>query len=210
MVPSHTTRKATKRYRYYVCTNAQKRGWHTCPSKSVPAGEIERFVVEQLRGIGRDPALVRETLSRAVEQVDEERAALQAERRGLERDGRRRDAEVRTALEGVGPGSSAAALPRLADLHERLRVAEQRAAEIDARLAALDQERLTESEVAAALSAFDPLWASLSPREQARVVQLLVERVDYDGAAGTLAVTFQPAGLKALAGERTSPLEQPA
>src|SRR5690606_37043179 len=32
-----------KRYRYYVCLNAQKRGWHNCPSKSVPDGSILRL-----------------------------------------------------------------------------------------------------------------------------------------------------------------------
>jgi site-specific DNA recombinase len=37
MTPSHTTRNGTKRYRYYVCSSAQKRGWDTCPSKSIPA-----------------------------------------------------------------------------------------------------------------------------------------------------------------------------
>jgi site-specific DNA recombinase len=35
-----------------------KRGWYTCPSKSVPAGELERFVVEHIRGIGRDPGVL--------------------------------------------------------------------------------------------------------------------------------------------------------
>ena len=28
---------------------AQKRGWHKCPSPSIPAGEIERFVVDQIK-----------------------------------------------------------------------------------------------------------------------------------------------------------------
>jgi site-specific DNA recombinase len=64
MTPAHSTR-GTKRYRYYTCSNAQKRGWHTCPSKSVPAAELERFVVERIRGIGQDAALVREALAQA-------------------------------------------------------------------------------------------------------------------------------------------------
>lgn len=37
------------RYRYYVCRNAQKRGWSTCMSKSVQASLIEEFVIDQLR-----------------------------------------------------------------------------------------------------------------------------------------------------------------
>jgi site-specific DNA recombinase len=49
MTPATSSKKGSKRYRYYVCISAQKRGWHTCPSKSIPAAEIERFVVEQIR-----------------------------------------------------------------------------------------------------------------------------------------------------------------
>jgi site-specific DNA recombinase len=52
MTPAHT-RRGVRRYQYYTCVSAQKRGWHTCPSKSVPAGEIERFVVEQVRNAAK-------------------------------------------------------------------------------------------------------------------------------------------------------------
>jgi site-specific DNA recombinase len=48
MTPSTAKRGKTRRYRYYVCTNAQKCGWSACPSKAVPAGEIERFVLERI------------------------------------------------------------------------------------------------------------------------------------------------------------------
>jgi site-specific DNA recombinase len=206
MAPSHTKRGPNRRYRYYVCTNAQKRGWHSCPSKSIPAGEIERYVVDQIRGIGSDPALIHETLHRAVEQVDSEHAALEAERRGLERDAGRWHEELRASLSDMGPSQRTTALPRLADLQERLRLAEQRGSEIQARLEALDRERVTEEEVAAALGSFDPVWEALSPREQARIVQLLVASIDYDGGNETISITFHPAGLKALAAERTNPV----
>jgi site-specific DNA recombinase len=54
-------------------------------------------------------------------------------------------------------------------------------------------------EVADALSAFDPIWEALSTQEQGRVIQLLVERVDYAGKNGKVAVTFHPAGIMAFA-----------
>jgi site-specific DNA recombinase len=48
---------------------------------------------------------------------------------------------------------------------------------------------------------FDPVWERPGLREQARVVELLGERVDYDGGKGTVAVTFHAAGIKTLAEE---------
>jgi site-specific DNA recombinase len=53
MTPSHSA-KGSRRYRYYICTNAQRRGWDACPSKSVPAAEIERLVLERLRAYGAE------------------------------------------------------------------------------------------------------------------------------------------------------------
>jgi hypothetical protein len=55
MTASHT-RKGNRRYRYYICAGAQKRGWHSCPAPSIPAGALEQLVVEQLRQLGPDTA----------------------------------------------------------------------------------------------------------------------------------------------------------
>jgi site-specific DNA recombinase len=161
MVPTHTKRTENRRYRYYVCSHAQKSGWHACPSKSVPAGEIERHVIDQIRGIGTDPALVRETLHQAVLQADEEGAALRAEQNGLQRDAGRWQAEIRQLLDEVGKRTNPTALQRLAELQERVRTAEGRASEVRARLTTLEQQRITEDEVASALCTFDPVWNAL-------------------------------------------------
>jgi site-specific DNA recombinase len=79
MTPSHT-KKGVKCYRYYVCPQAQKRGWQVCPSKSIPTGEVEQFVVELLKCIGRDEVRRREVLAQA------RTAEFQAEQRVLEKD----------------------------------------------------------------------------------------------------------------------------
>ena len=47
----------SRRYRYYVCTQASRRGWDTCPSKSLPAGVIEQFVIDQLLAPGISPGI---------------------------------------------------------------------------------------------------------------------------------------------------------
>ncbi len=200
MTPAHTT-KGAKRYRYYVCTAAQKRGWHTCPSRSVPAGEIERFVVGQLRGVGRDPQLWEETFAAACAQSQASIEQLTAERRGIERHLERWNADMHALLAADARDGRTPDLSRLADLQENIRRAEQRRTAIDDEIHALDGATMSREEVEAALTSFDAVWESLIPREQARIVQLLVERVDYDGVEGKVSITFQPSGIQTLADE---------
>jgi site-specific DNA recombinase len=47
MTPAQVSR-GNRRYRYYTCSAAQRKGWHTCPSKSLPAAAVERYVIEQI------------------------------------------------------------------------------------------------------------------------------------------------------------------
>jgi len=197
MVHSHTL-KGRKRYRYYVCSRAQKMGWSACPTKSIPAAEIERFVIERVRAIGKDDAMIGATIERVRWQSRQKLESLENERHQLQRELHRMDAEIRKL----------AAMPQddvttgmLASLHERTRLAEQRATQVREQIISISKQVVDEREVVTALSMFDPVWDSLTSREQARIIQMLVERIAYDGANGTVAVTFRPTGLKMFADE---------
>ena len=67
------------------------------------------------------------------------------------------------------------------------------------RSARSEQDDITEEEVREALVQLDPLWDELFPAEQARIVQLLVERVDV--RMHGVEVRLRPNGLTGLAGE---------
>jgi site-specific DNA recombinase len=107
MSPTHT-RKGGRLYRYYISQSVMKRGTEACPIRQVPAAEIERIVIDQIRSLLQTPEVIVQTW----------RAARKANR----------------------------------DLAER--------------------------DVRDALVEFEPLWNKLFPAEQARIVELLVERVD--------------------------------
>jgi site-specific DNA recombinase len=62
MTPAFAS-KGTRRYRYYVCTQAQEQGWAACPSRSIPADAIERFVLGQLVEVGRTRPDVQQVLT---------------------------------------------------------------------------------------------------------------------------------------------------
>lgn len=114
--------KGQRRYRYYTCTRARTLGAKACPTGPLPAGEIERFVLERIRGIGTDPEVL-----------------------------------ARVAPEAVD-----------------------------------------------ALREFELVWQALSPREQARVLQLLVERVVYSAVEETIAVTFRPTQLQSISADHAA------
>jgi site-specific DNA recombinase len=208
MTPSHSTRNQTKRYRYYVCSNAAKRGRQTCPSPSISAGEIERFVVERIRAIGADPALQQEVFAQARQQDEACLAECEAERRGLEKELARWHAQLRGHAPTCQGEQDGGALAWLADVQERIRKAELQLVKLREQSCAVRQRRLDADEVALALTQFGPVWEWMAPREQARLVQLLIEKVEYNGAKGSVTLTFYPTGIKTLAEELMA--EQPS
>jgi hypothetical protein len=69
------------------------------------------------------------------------------------------------------------------------------------RAAQLDGEAVDEHEVVEALQRLDPLWHQLFPLEQARILQLLVERIDV--APDGICLTPHAAGIRRLVAELT-------
>jgi site-specific DNA recombinase len=192
------TTKGSRRYRYYRCGNSDKTGADTCPSGSLPAAEIERYVVRELAAIGRDEDVIAETARQARELADVEVVRLEGERAETEKAQRALEEQMREAATAPPTGANAV---HMADLQAE-------AAETEARMGAIQRDledaragHLDEADMRAALADFDALWEAMTQAERARTLHALVERVAYDGQAETVAITFRPIGIKALAGE---------
>ncbi|MFN0244268.1 MAG: zinc ribbon domain-containing protein [Planctomycetota bacterium] len=76
--------RGERRWSYYVCSKAEKQGAKACPKSRVARVEIEDFVVSKIREIGRDPALVRESIEAAKRAHTARTPALIADARGFE------------------------------------------------------------------------------------------------------------------------------
>jgi site-specific DNA recombinase len=92
MVHTYTT-KGPRRYRYYVCSTAQKQGWDKCPTKSIPARQIEQYVMREIQSrestkAGGQPEL--ECLT-----IPEQAAALRQFIEKVDYDGRHGDLRIR-------------------------------------------------------------------------------------------------------------------
>ncbi len=183
-------------HRYYVCCGAIKKGRGSCPSGSLPAAEIERAVVDEIRCLGSDRTMLNETLRAARGQVEAIVERLDAARRVVERGLSRTQAELRRVLTGDGSRASATVV---AALHDQAATAERRLREIAEEVAAHEREAIGPHEAAAALGGFDEIWQALSPREQVDLLRFIVARVDYDASDSSIEVSLHAAGIRALA-----------
>ena len=201
----HTAAKSHgKAYRYYRCNFAKTRGRGTCPTGSVSAPKIEEYVVGAIRQIGANPELQEETFQQAVSQVKAKRRGFKHEsKRLVDELGRsRKDIERLVATVARLDGAAAEAVAsELTKAQERVRLLEQRQAEIGNELADLATRVVDREELARALEAFDPIWDVLLTPEKERVLRLLIERIDYDGSTQKLEITWRLAGFGQLAAE---------
>ena len=195
MTPAFSN-KGNRLYRYYVCNQAQQRGWATCPAPSAPAGEIERFVVEEIRPVAGDPAVLKEVARNLRQDAGDKTARLCRERDLLRQELGKTAAELEQQAMAFSAAPSSVDLA--VQLNERMRIAQDRLSEIDEQLSELAKDEFEDGEVARLLSDFNSVWAGLSTREPCRVIDLLIERVEYDGKSGAIAITFRQTGIESL------------
>jgi len=177
-----------KHYRYYVCCRAQKRGWNECPGPSLPAQQIEQFVVDQIRAIGRDDALMAESVRLAQERLRERVNELEENRARLVEQTDEKREELRQLVESGDERNGSAA--RAGALREEIRALGADVRRLDARICAMRERVLDEDELAGALEAFDPMWNALAASERERLVHLLIREVEYDAVSETISLTF--------------------
>jgi site-specific DNA recombinase len=191
------TAKGAKRYRYYVCYQAQQRGWKNCKTKSVSAPVIEGAVLDAIRRLGSDKQLATEVVRQAREQVRRRREEHARDVGVAENTLRRLNAEM-VHLAGDGSVNSTTRVDRLVDLQGEIQAAEQHLAELAAEGRELEADHINEADALRALAEFDPVWQSMTSREQIRLIHMLVAKVGYDGRTGKVAVEFRSAGTKGL------------
>ncbi len=191
--------RGNKRWRYYTCTNAMKNGRHKCPVGSLPAAEIERAVIDQIRCIGQAPEILEDTVGLARAQAEESVERSSVARRALERDIARCQGDIQRLATSEQTTDTTAL--HAAELHDQLARCSRRLIELDKEIGEHRRDMIEKDDVAAAFADFDNLWSALSPREQVRLINLLVSQVEFDADESSLAVSFHPSGINALAAE---------
>jgi site-specific DNA recombinase len=202
MTSSSTYKKKGGVYRYYACTLAKRRGRGECPVRSVSAEMIENFVAKQIHGLGQSPALIEgvvEAVATAEQDIDE--LAKDERRLGVEYEQLRAEAKRLLALLAEQSSDGQFVRERLAEIDERANHISIRLAQLRNELVAAANGAFNREHITAALGMFVPVWDNLDTREQARILHLLIEEVDFCGVEREMVLKLRPVGMRLLARE---------
>ena len=129
-----------------------QKGWSECPAPSVPAGEIERFVVEQIQTIGTDEDLLNQTIGQIESRSEQLHGNLEAERKSLQRQLRNDHEKLRAIAANATNNGRVAGLP---ELQKRIDTAEDRLKAIGIELQSLEAQAIDTAEVRRLLAGFE-------------------------------------------------------
>ncbi len=183
-------------YRYYTCVRAIKRGRQSCKHPSLPAGEIEAAVVDQIRSISRDTGLRDEIIRQAMQATQQGKDELASHQTQLTRQLTRDHSEIRQLALDQQPSSSIS--HRMADVQERIEEAELKLSKVNRQLLDLRKQELSTQEIEEALIDFDRVWVALTTREQSQLLALLVSKVEFDQSDCTISISFHSSGIESL------------
>jgi site-specific DNA recombinase len=192
LTPS-STRKGPKAYVYYICSRAQKQGVASCPGSRIAAGKLESFVVAEIRKIGRAPQFIAAAVTASSADRKEEALRLRAHVTEVRAGRSKLVGERARLITAVGDGNAGdGIMTRIRELDESVQAADIRLRDVEGDLATLTQGDTDPEALTRALADFDGVWDELTLAEGARLLDLLLEAVVYDGPRGDIELRFRP------------------
>jgi len=196
-----------RRYGAYVCQSIIRKGATACPGSRVPAAAFEAHVIEHVRAVSRDPAVLRAAVAAAASELEVLRADATASTNHAKAEVQRLLVEQARMVETVANGNE-----RVPELIERLNAVraereavEQAAAQAKADLGAMKDATINEAELRRDVASFDGAWQYLFPAERQRILGLLIERITMTvGDDGEdVAIQYSSDGARRLLAETT-------
>jgi site-specific DNA recombinase len=191
------TRKAGRVYSYYGCSQAQKQSRDACPTPTLSVGEIEATVINEIKRLAQDPALVDQVFPEAVEQIKQGRQDLESERTRLLHQRQQREEAIKrlvTTLESPGGELPAVVGERIKERQAEVAQLNARLQTVEQELAALDSQTINREHLAQTLAQFTDLWDALYPAERVKLVHSLIETIVYYDETNRVEIRFRLTG----------------
>jgi site-specific DNA recombinase len=179
---AHKKQDNCRRYMYYICMKDEDRIERQCPLSRVPAGDIDRVIMEQIGRIFKTPSMLTKTFNLLTGMENEHRKNLLARKKELERE----QQNIRAQLKDGGD---------IAELRQQFTALTQALDEVENELKELGKS-FSPRELADACGSIEDIWEELFPAERYKLAHLLIDRITL--YTNHLVMDIKTYGLKSL------------
>lgn len=196
MTPNFAYSKGRK-YFYYKCVSVNQLDKTACPTRSAPARELERWVIDRLGYLGGQKAVVAEIVERARRSTNSELPEKKKRRVQLIARIGRMEAEVGNitgilAAAGQASPQYRAFMDKLGQVQGEREGLEKQVQQFDAEILELETRQIDAELLRRNLADFAGNFDKLTPEQQKRFTGLLVSEVLYDAQASKMRLTLRP------------------
>ncbi|WP_237384509.1 recombinase family protein [Sulfidibacter corallicola] len=177
MSPTYTKRNG-KKYIYYQCSRYNRKGECGCKKRRISAAMIEQDVIGELRRIGSDSEFIESLITPAEAKYEAQVFALRENEANLKVERKRLHARLRYCERKPEKAEE------VETIQEGLEDIRQGLDQIRNQLERIGLLPFSASDFRDALARFNPAWDALSFGERRRMVELLIDRIVFDGNEG--------------------------
>ncbi|MDE1976818.1 MAG: recombinase family protein, partial [Elusimicrobia bacterium] len=196
MIPNFAHSKGHK-YFYYKCLSVNKMDKTACPTKSVPARELEKIVLDRLAFLGRSRELVDRIVARAKEKSNSELPSKRQEKVQVIAQIGKIEADLRNVVDTIadrGKENPAyrALLDKVAELQGRKDALEVKTTELEHQIQDLENREIDAEVIRRNLENFSKVFGRLTPQHQRELLALLIQEVGYAQDQSKIKLTLRP------------------
>jgi site-specific DNA recombinase len=179
---AHKKQDNCRRYMYYICMKDEDRIERQCPLRRVPAGDIDRVIMEQIARIFKTPSMLTKTFNYLTGVENERRKNLLARKKELETE----LGDIRAKLKTGG------------DVEELRRQFTAVAQNLDAAERELKElgKNFSPRELMDACGSIETIWEELFPAERYKLAHILIDKITL--YTDHLVMDIKTYGLKSL------------
>ena len=165
------SQKKDRRYTYYICMSNDKKTVRECPIVRIPAGEVDKVILQQLSAVFRTPSILARIYKEAGKIESKQKKSLIEENAKLKikLDG------LRQKINDVVKASSNN--PEFTFLLQEFKETEKIFNENQKRIDAIQDDSIGNNYICEAFNSIDLLWDELFPAERYRLAHLLIKKV---------------------------------
>ena len=186
-----------RKYYYYRCTKVNHLDRTACKIRVAPAKEVERLVIDRLKVLSDDRALLDKIIQKAKMETSDILPSLRQEINIQNGELRKVEGEASNLLnvlssEGQDVKKNRFVLKRLSELEEKGHIIEAKIQEIKLSIEKLENQVINAEIIQQNFRRFSEVFEELTPSDKRELLQLLIKEILYDKDHSKIKIALRP------------------